>query len=147
MKIDPKILQNLELQSQEKREDSVKKPSLLGIDYGEKLSGIAISPDGICAFPLKIVKTETLASSMLTLLEEKKIKKIIFGLPLSSDNYENKVCLAIRKFAKKFEKESYEVIFQNERFSSQNTFSRKKGERIDDLAAAKILEFYISTKS
>ncbi len=147
MKVDPKILQNLELQSQKKRKDEVESPPILGIDYGEKFSGIAISPDGICVFPLKIVKTEELNTSMLSILENKKIKKIVFGIPLSSDNYENKVCLDIRRFAEKFKKKSYKIIFQNERFSSQNTFFRKKDERIDDLAAAKILEFYLSTKN
>lgn len=142
MKIDPKILQDLKLRTQNESKNFEKKV-LLSVDYGEKFCGLAFSPDGICVFPLLVIPNKALFETIIEKIEEKKIQEIIFGLPLSSDNYENKICQQVKKIAQKFKKLGYKIHFQNERFSSQNTITSKKNSRIDDLAAAKILEYFL----
>lgn len=146
MKINPKILQDLKLRNQEISKKT-KKRSILSVDYGEKFCGLAFSPDGICVLPLLVISNELLFETIIEKIQEKKIQEIVFGLPLSSDNFENKICKQVKKISKKFQKLGYNVYLQNERFSSQNTITSKKNSRIDDLAAAKILEYFLeSTK-
>lgn len=116
---------------------------ILAVDYGEKYSGLAISHEGICALPISTIPTEDLHEYLRLLLKEKKIKQLIFGLPISGDGQEKGLCEVIRKFAKGFETLT-EVHFINERGSTQNTISPKYDlQRKDDLAAAQILEFFL----
>lgn len=120
----------------------VKKTSapVLGVDYGEKFCGLAWSPDGVVVFPVSVVPRENLLAAIENFLEEKNIKKIVFGLPLGSRNEENHICEQIRVFASNLQVGGRAIFFQNERFSSQAVMG--EAERIDDLAAAKILEYW-----
>lgn len=137
-------LLNLEVQntfSQEK-----KKSPAIGIDYGEKFSGISWTPDGIVVLPLEICPTETLKKRIKNISQEKNIKTLVFGLPVSSDGSENHICKAIRTFGTPFEAQNFKVFYVNERYSSQNSLS-PENDRVDDLAAAQILEFWIAQKN
>ena len=60
---------------------------MMSIDYGDKRVGIALSdPTHTISYPLCVIKQvnkENLISEIVQILEEKKIEKIIIGLPLS----------------------------------------------------------------
>ncbi len=114
---------------------------VLALDYGEKFCGLAWSPDGVVALPLKVVPTANSREILTEIYAKKQCQKLIVGLPISGDGTENKTCQQIRNFAKSLTISNLEFV--NERNSSQATFSGEKNERIDDLAAAKILEFWL----
>lgn len=115
---------------------------LLGVDFGTKKCGLAWSPDGVLCFPLKVIDRDDLTLSIKDLIQEKAIKTVVFGLPIDGDGIENQMCKDIRAFAESFSSQA-EVSFVNERGSSQNV-SNGTQERIDDLAACEILEFWLA---
>ena len=118
---------------------------LLAVDYGRLYSGLALSSDGVCVFPVGVILTHELFSRMETLLQEKDIKQLVFGLPVSGDGKEGDLCQVIRQFAQSFESVVC-VHFINERGSTQNIMSSSgKSKRDDDLAAAQILEFFLQS--
>jgi len=139
------ILYELEARSQ--RDTTLKVLSALALDYGTKFCGLAFSPDGICVVPLGVFPTEDIEVKIRSLATEKKIKHLILGLPLDAQSRENALCVVIRKLSNSFEKEGFQTYLVNERFSSQQTLSADKNERIDDLAAAKILEYFLEGKT
>ena len=148
VKIDNKTLRNLMVQ----REQSSTKTNLfpvLAIDYGEKFCGCAFSPDGICVFPIGVFPRASFEEKLRALVEVKKAKILVFGLPLASDGTENFLCTQIRVFAKEFEAIA-PVQFLNERHSTQSLVMSAKYEkqnmRKDDLAAGKILEYFLQKK-
>ncbi len=145
-KIDPKIMKNLEL---EKAHSKNKKPSgsVLAVDYGEKFCGLAFSPDGILTVPIDVFATERIYQEIRNMIEVKKPKKLVFGLPVSSDGTENKICVHVRALASACKGLIAEIYFENERHSTQliKDFSSKK--RVDDLSAAVILKFFLERKT
>jgi len=138
-KINSRRLQDLEVQNDGKRESHGNFQNTLGVDFGEKFCGLAFSPDGICVLPLAVIPTKDLENKIRQIVTEKHIRKIIFGLPFLPDGKENRICPIIRKFAGKFESLAT-IGFVNERFSSKTVYGKGE-ERIDDLAAIRILEF------
>jgi RNase H-fold protein (predicted Holliday junction resolvase) len=122
-----------------------KKYPILALDYGKKFCGFAFSPDGICVFPLEIVVTRNFQTHIHFLLNNKNVQLLVVGLPLQNNNTENKTCHLIRSEIQKLSL-SLPVVFINERNSSHSIDAPDKRERHDDLAAAKILEFYLAQK-
>ncbi len=119
---------------------------LLGIDWGIRFCGFSYSLDGSCVFPLKVVERKNINSYLKEIINDKKIKKIVIGIPISPNSQENKVCKNIREFAKKIKNDfKLEVVFQNEKFSTKEglKLKTKKEKRADHLAAVKILEYYL----
>jgi len=53
---------------------------ILGIDYGEKKSGVAEARSGLVE-PLLVLKTEKLRDWIVDFNRREKIQKIVFGLP------------------------------------------------------------------
>ena len=148
-KIDHRVLKNLEVQ--ENRISSVKPNAVLGIDYGSKFCGLAFSPDGVCALPIGVFPTEDIIPEIERIIEAKKNEKIIIGLPISADGEENETCKAIREFVENLRLKVAEPIeFINERASSKNVIrpqkKKNRKDRIDDLEAMQILEFYLQQK-
>jgi RNase H-fold protein (predicted Holliday junction resolvase) len=118
----------------------------LSVDYGTKFSGLAWSPDGTISFPLSVVQSHDLVGQVQQLIRTKKITHLVIGLPVSGDGSENEVCAVIRKFAQGFVSIVPSVELINERSSSQlAALPGKKLDRHDDLAALKILEFYLDS--
>jgi RNase H-fold protein (predicted Holliday junction resolvase) len=115
---------------------------ILSIDYGEKFCGIAWSPDAITSLPLQVVPTNTAKKIVQTLINQKKIQTLVLGLPTAPDGGENHICEMTRKFAQNFCSKKKQIIFVNERGSSQATLKRKNN-RIDDQAALNILKYYL----
>ena len=65
---------------------------ILGIDYGEKRIGLAISDElAVIAKPIKTLKVKSFAdavSKLQRIIKRQKIDLVIIGLPLSSKNEE-----------------------------------------------------------
>lgn len=114
---------------------------LLALDWGSKNCGLAWTPDGSVCLPLGIFPIDATPTMIRNFLTEKTIAELIVGLPLSEDSTENDTCTRIRSFTQQFES-ILPVIFVNERGSSQATISPDRN-RIDDLAAAQILQNYL----
>jgi putative holliday junction resolvase len=130
---------------------------ILGIDYGERRVGIAISDP-----------TRTIATAVKTLPNNPDILKIIkqmaidyavseivVGLPLTLKGTDSEKTKEVRLFKEKLEQLcSIPVLFEDERLSSQQVASsllfmnttrkqrRDKG-KVDQMAAALILQSYL----
>jgi putative Holliday junction resolvase len=129
---------------------------ILGIDYGEKRVGLAVTDDlQIIASPLDVYFNDNaLLRKLSALCKKYGVEKIILGLPLSesTDTAENKV----RGFAKKLQAETgLPVDFIDETASSihaseimKMTGYKKKDfkKNINKYAAQKILSDYIETR-
>ncbi len=139
----PAPLKNLELQNSKDLSHSSVFP-LLAIDYGSKKCGLAYSPDGIVALPHSIVETKKLESTLKEIIAEKSIKALVWGLPLASDGTENQLCSIIRTLHEEWEK-ILPSFLVNERYSTQSTLSTDDNP-VDDLSAAKILEYFFAKK-
>ncbi|MCD5396927.1 MAG: Holliday junction resolvase RuvX [Candidatus Pacebacteria bacterium] len=135
----------------------------LGVDYGEKKIGLAISnSDGTVAMPYKIIETQFFLKNLENIIKKEKIKGIVFGESknlLGKDNYIN---LEIKKKAKICEKKfNLPIFFESEIFTSMESRwgiskdirraekkSRKpnKKNKIDDKAATLILQSFLNKK-
>ena len=133
---------------------------MLGIDYGDRRIGLAISdPLLIIAKPLKIIdrkKTKNYYREILAVTTEYNIKKIVVGIPLKLNGehtFQTKVVYEfINQLSPIFDNE---IITIDERLSSLSAkhyliqqgikTGHNKG-RIDELSAAIILQEYLDSK-
>ena len=79
--------------------------TLLGLDFGEKTIGIAVSDRSLTiASPIKTIKRRGDKKDLETLfdiIEEYQVGGLVFGLPLSLNGDENKSTIKVREFIKK----------------------------------------------
>ncbi len=126
----------------------------LGVDYGEKRVGIAISdPLGILASPLKIIKhnnnDDIVVEELLKMVENFEVEKVIIGLPYNmngSIGFQAERVIQFSEYLKT--RTNIELIFEDERESSKQVKDiikkiKSKSEQIDDRAAAIILQNYL----
>ena len=130
---------------------------VLGIDLGEKRLGLAISdPLNITAQGLPTLETETFQKGMervLEILKEKRIGRVVIGLPLNMDGSIGPSARKAYRFGEELKKrERIPVVFWDERLSSrqaervllQGDVSRRgRRGKIDRLAAQIILQSYL----
>jgi len=127
--------------------------NLLGIDFGRKKIGLAIS-EGNLPKPLKTIRVkipENALTEIKKIVNEEKIDKIIVGFSEGIIGNESK------KFAEFLKKNvNTEVELEDETLSSQNAQNqllsmkkqRKKRKKLEDsVSAALILENYISNNA
>ena len=114
----------------------------LGIDYGEKRIGLAISDeDGKIAFPYGVVGS---FSKIISLAKKEKINKIIIGLPISFSGQESAQALKIRRFAEALQKKvKLPIEFENEVLTTKIASYGSKRDKIDASSAAIILQSYL----
>ena len=125
----------------------------LGIDFGGRRVGIAVGDLKLkVAVPVTILKNDAaLFSEIAEICAQKKIDKIVVGLPLSVRSKENLQSETARNFGKKLAEEiEIPVEFFDERFSSRETAQRLKffGEKKlkmkkDATAAAVFLQTFL----
>lgn len=133
---------------------------ILGIDYGEKRIGIALSdPLGITAqglATLEHTQREDDIKKILTIIQEKEVNRIIVGLPKHMDNTVGDKAREVLSFIDLL-KEHTNIPIEtiDERLSTvratramlEGDLSRKKRkERIDMIAAQLILQNYLDLK-
>jgi putative Holliday junction resolvase len=118
----------------------------LGVDYGTKKSGIAVSDEEASfAFPKEIVSTDSLVSYIADFSKKEPLEGIVWGLSLASNGVENDITAQVQQLAKKIEIQTgIPVFFIREDFSSveAHRYQTKKGDR-DDSAAAIILQRFL----
>jgi putative Holliday junction resolvase len=75
---------------------------ILGIDYGEKRSGLAVTdPLGIAVNPLTALDTVELFAFIEDYLVKEQVEKIVLGMPSYSDDSPTPIVAKILKFIKK----------------------------------------------
>jgi putative Holliday junction resolvase len=123
---------------------------LLGIDYGKRRIGIAISDDkGMMAFPKAVLPNDNyLMSEIKALVEGHDIGTIVIGESKDYQMKDNPLMEDIRRFALELEREAGVVaVYEPELLSShQAAHFQGKTAMIDASAASIILQSYIDRK-
>lgn len=121
----------------------------LGIDYGKKRIGVAVSdPGGRIAFPRKTITNRGVPKTieeLKKLLEAEKISEIIVGIPIGLDGKDSETTREVREFAEKLSGAvTLPIRLENEMLTTHMVESEgvKKGHT-DEAAAALILQSYL----
>lgn len=118
----------------------------LGIDYGTKRVGIAISDDGgTFAFPKGIFETKTAVEDIATLCTAECIGAIVIGESVASNGATNELTTLVNAFKAKLALVTdLPVFFEREGFSTveAHRYQTDAGSR-DDSAAAIILQRFL----
>ena len=131
--------------------------TLLGLDFGDKTIGIAVSDKSkTIATPIITIKRKGILKDiekLLSILEEYDVGGVILGLPLSLDGNENERTEKVRNFANELKKcNDIKIAFQDERYSSdviykelrKSSISKDKiKKKIDQMAASYILQGFL----
>lgn len=133
----------------------------LAIDYGRRRIGLAVSDAlGLTAQPLETLKWTTLPEllkSLAELADSHSADKIVLGLPLNLSGKQSRMSREVERFAGKLRSAlNRPVILWDERLTSVQAkrslteLHVKTGyhkERIDQLAAAHLLQSYLDYRS
>jgi putative Holliday junction resolvase len=138
-------------------------PRILGVDYGERRIGLAISdPSGMIAQPLTALlrrrgKRPPFAA-IERVIREHEVSEIVVGLPLQSDGEESDWTRETRAFGDKLAARSGRPVhYQDERMTSARAEravraiglpkkERERKGRVDAAAAALILQAYLELR-
>lgn len=130
----------------------------MGIDYGDKRIGIALT-DALCIIssPYEVYKNvgqEDALNHICKLAKEFDVDAIAMGLPLNMDGTEGDRALIHRDFGQKLEEQSgIKVYFVDERLTSAEAEEilissgvrrEKRKELIDKISAQLILESFVN---
>ena len=120
---------------------------LLGIDYGTKKVGLALSnEDGTMAFPHAVFTNDAqMMEKIAALIQEKKVQKVIVGKSHNLEGAPNVVQKEIELFVDALEGAlKVAVVYEQEQFSTQEALRiQGRTEHTDASAAALILDSYI----
>ncbi|MCD7755226.1 MAG: Holliday junction resolvase RuvX [Firmicutes bacterium] len=131
---------------------------IMGIDYGDARTGVAIS-DLLCTitgatYVVKSRNTEKALADICRLAEENQVGEIVVGLPRNMDGTEGPRAALCRDFARQLEEASgRKVVMWDERrttveahniLSQHNYHGQKRKDTVDAVAASLILEGYLS---
>jgi len=135
----------------------------LGIDFGTKRIGLAMSDDGgTLAFPKEVVlNNEDTFKRLAEVIKQENITEIVIGESMNFSGEKNKVMVLAEKFFSECEKQfSLPVFWQKEFLTSVEAHGRKgketnnarpvnfkKPEQLDASAAALILQRYLDRKN
>lgn len=120
--------------------------TILAFDFGLKRIGVAIGNTMICqAKPLSVITAtanEPKFAAIDSLIKEWGASRIVVGLPSHPDGTEHEMSARCRRFANQVHgRFKLPVELVDERYSSA-VIAAKRGEVIDDRAAAIILQQY-----
>jgi putative Holliday junction resolvase len=118
---------------------------LLGIDYGEKRIGLALSDDkGMMAFPHSVINAKDAVSVIEKLAKEQGVTTIVVGDSKDYKGNANPIMLLAKPFSKELADRGFEVVFESELLSShQASHFQGKTVMTDAAAASIILQSYI----
>ncbi|MCK4267489.1 MAG: Holliday junction resolvase RuvX [Actinomycetia bacterium] len=133
---------------------------IMGIDYGSKRLGVAISDSSATlAQPVTVVERSKIANDLMALAKLAKdydVEEIVVGYPLSLTGVAGKQAAIVDSFIKKLEVEfALPVAKYDERLSSKEADvwlkqmgvrGKKARKKIDSVAAALILQSYMDRK-
>jgi putative Holliday junction resolvase len=119
----------------------------LGIDFGSKRIGLAISDDtASVAFPYKtVLNTPKAFDEIIEIINFEHIAKVIIGESKDKDMKENPIMELVHAFKKQLDEKNIDTEFHNEFFSSAQVLSTmgQQNKAIDASAAAIILQSYL----
>ena len=119
---------------------------ILGIDYGEKRIGLAISDESLTlARELDILPPKEFWVNLKGIIDEHEVSEIVIGWPLNMDGQETKKTHEVAIFKSKVESETgLPVKVTDERLSSRmaESISGQKKD-LDSLAAEIILQNFL----
>lgn len=126
----------------------------LGIDYGTKRVGLALSdPLGLTARPLAVVPRSKIVEEVVSLVKEQEVGTIVVGLPTGLGGDEGISASEARKLADELATATgVDVVLRDERYTSRMAESallesgmkrRQRRESVDKVAAAIILQDYL----
>lgn len=134
----------------------------MGLDYGAKTVGVAISDELLMtAQPVETIRRDRETKLRKTLarieelMEEYEVEKVVIGLPKKLNNEEGDRCEKTREFARMVHQRSgLEVIFWDERLTTVladaalaegNVAPKDRKDYIDKIAASLILKSYLES--
>lgn len=134
---------------------------IMGIDYGDARTGIAISDlmctivGSTCVVPSR--NTEKAIADIVRLCRENAVGEIVVGLPRNMDGSEGPRAQLCREFGEKVsEATGLNVVMWDERrttveahniLSQHNYHGQKRKNTVDAVAASLILEGYLNFRS
>lgn len=119
---------------------------ILGIDYGSKRVGLAISDESFTlARELSILSPKAFWDHIEELVLTEEISHIILGLPLNMNGNPTESTRNVQQFADKLEEKlNLPVEYMDERLSSVMAGNMPGGKKnVDSLAAQIILQNYL----
>ena len=134
---------------------------ILGLDYGERRIGLALSdPLEIIAKPLTVIdrqKTADHISKISEIISERKVTSIVVGLPLTLKGQYSKQTEIVLDFIEQLRADlNIPILTIDERLSSiaakkslqeQSVKTGHEKGRVDETAAAIFLQEYLDSKS
>jgi putative holliday junction resolvase len=134
---------------------------ILGIDYGGKRIGVAMSdPMCIIASGIGVLQNDQkLIPNLINIVDKYKPKEIVIGLPVSLSGESHDQTKAVLDFTEKLKvKINIPITHWDERFTSKiaentlidvglNKKKRQQKERLDEISAILILQGYIDYKN
>lgn len=122
----------------------------LGIDYGSKRVGVAVSDESAkFALPLAVIaNTENLLLEVERLAKENDTRKIVIGESRKYDMSANKILPEIMDFKDRLDKRGYKTYLELEFMTSEQAERLQgKHDKIDASAAALILQSFLDKQS
>jgi putative Holliday junction resolvase len=133
----------------------------LALDHGTKRMGIAISDElGMIAQPMEFIPAEPFAKFLERLQEiirEKQVEQLIVGMPRNMDGSYGPAATKVREFVAVLKESiTMPIVFWDERLTSTqanrylvqaNVRREKRKEKVDQTAAAILLQSYLDTHS
>ena len=133
---------------------------ILGIDYGDKRIGLALSdPLGIIASGLGVYGSTTMTKdidAIAAIAKQNDAKIIVIGLPINMDGTEGERASKTRAFGKNLSKVSgLEVIYKDERLTTISAHKamtdvgvakKNQYKSVDTISAQLILQSYLDSK-
>ena len=139
-------------------------PRILGVDYGERRIGLALSdPTAMIASPLPTLARRKgkrpPVAPLARLIDEHEVEEVVMGLPLTLEGDDSDWTREVRDFAAALQERSGRpVALQDERMTSvraeravrslgMKKEKREQKERVDAAAAVLILQAYLDARS
>ena len=127
---------------------------ILGIDYGSKRMGLALSdPTGFLASPLEVWPAETPLKNYARLCRERDIERVIVGLPLRMDGGEGPAAELARAFADRLRgvlkvpvemwDERWTTLSAHQALIEGGARRERRREIVDQVAAQIMLQHYL----
>ena len=130
---------------------------IIGIDYGRKRVGVAVSdPLGIFASPLDTVPAAKIIDYIKKYAEKETVARFVVGYPMNMDNTPSEAAADVDAFLKNLAKKfpSIPVTLEDERFTSvlahramidggMKAKDRRDKNSVDKISAAIILQSYL----
>ena len=137
--------------------DTVVAKRILGIDYGSKRIGVAVSdPLNVVARGVAVVRNSaTMFEEIKRIAEEYDVETIVIGMPLNLKGEKGMMAKEVEEFMDGLRlKLQREVVHVDERFTTRSAHQslrdmgvrrkqRQSKERIDEIASALILQHYL----